>query len=245
MGKGVNKKVAYAGVGAAAVIAAVVVGMLGTQLQTSGPTSAENLSPVQNSQPPAPAQETLEFTAANLVRTGAPVLGNPEAEVTIVDFSDFQCTNCRRFAMQTEPQIVKDYVDQGTASIVFKHFPVFGPDSVTAGMASMCAHEQGKFWEFHDLLYANQGFENSGWANADNMKRFASETGLDREQFDACLDSNKYEQYVRNDLDLALSLGFPGTPSFIIMKSDGSEAEVVRGAQPYTSFKSVINKKLA
>ncbi len=245
LGKGANKKVAYAGAGAAAVIAAVIVGMLGTQLQTSGPTSAENLSPIRDAQPSAPPQETLEFTAANLVRTGAPVLGDPEAEVTIVGFSDFQCTNCRRFATQTEPQIVKDYVDQGTASIVFKHFTVFGPDSLIAGMASMCAHEQGKFWEFHDLLYANQGVENTGWANAYNMKRFASEADLDGEQFDACLDSNKYEQYVRNDLYLALSLGFPGTPSFIIMKSDGSDAEVVRGAQPYTSFKTLINKKLA
>jgi protein-disulfide isomerase len=129
--------------------------------------------------------------------------------------------------------------------MVFKHFPVFGQDSATAAMASMCAHEQGMFWEFHDHLYANQGFENSGWASADNMKGFASDIGLDRAQFDACLDSKKYEQYVRNDLNLALSLGFPGTPSFIIMKNDGSEAEVVRGAQPYTSFKTVINKKLA
>lgn len=241
LSKAENRKIVYAGVGTAAVIAAVIAGVFVTQATAPG---SDNFSPVQSPQASAPAQEPLAFTAENLVRTGAPVLGDPEAEVTIVDFSDFQCTNCRRFATQTEPQIAKDYVEPGRASIVFKHFPVFGPDSVTAAMASMCAHEQGMFWEFHDHLYANQGVENTGWANAENMKRFASEVGLDKEQFDACLDSKKYEQYVRNDLDLALSLGFPGTPSFIIMKSDGSEAEVVRGAQPYTSFKTVINKKL-
>jgi protein-disulfide isomerase len=185
-----------------------------------------------------------KFTAANLARAGAPVLGDPEAKVTIVDFSDFQCTNCKRFAMQTEPQIVRDYVDPGLASIVFVHFPVFGPDSVTAASASMCADEQGKFWEFHDHLYANQGAENSGWASVENMKRFASEVDLDRESFDACLDSGKYAERVQADLDLALSRGFSRTPSFIIMKGDGSDAEVLAGAQPYNTFKTLINKKL-
>ncbi|HEX9677441.1 DsbA family protein [Nitrososphaera sp.] len=77
------------------------------------------------------------------------------------------------------------------------------------------------------------------------MKDFESQVGLAREQFNACLDSKKYEQYVQADLDLALSLGFLGTPPFIIMRSVGSDIEAVVGAQPYTSFKSVINKKLA
>ena len=228
---------------AAAVVAAAVVAMFGLQ-QATGPTP-ENFSPVQNERAGAPVQESSKFTAANLVSAGAPVFGDPEAKVTIIDFSDFQCTNCRRFATQTEPQIAKDYIEQGEASIVFKHFPVFGPDSLTAAMASMCANDQKMFWEFHDHLYANQGSANSGWASADNMKEFASDVGLEREQFDACLDSNKYEQYVRADLDFALSRGFQVTPSFIIMKSDGSDAEVVAGAHPYSTFKTLINKKLA
>lgn len=241
LSKAGNKKIVYVGVGAVAVVAAIVAGVFGTQQGTT-PTSGD-FSPVQNGQDSEP-QGSAALTAENLVLRGAPVLGDPEAEVTIVDFSDFQCTNCRRFATQTEPQIAKDYVDQGKASIVFMHFPVFGPDSVTAGMASMCAHEQNKFWEFHDHLYANQSAANSGWANAASMKEFASEVGLEREQFDSCLDSKKYESYVRADLDLALSSGFPGTPSFIIMKSDGSEAEVLAGAHPYSTFQTMINKKM-
>lgn len=242
LSKAGNRKAIYAGVGTVAVVAAVMAGVFGIQQGTS-PTSAD-FTPVQSDGASAP-RGSVTLTAQNLVLKGAPVLGDPEAEVTIVDFSDFQCTNCRRFATQTEPQIAKDYVDQGRVSIVFKHFPVFGPDSVTAAMASMCAHEQNKFWEFHDHLYANQGAANSGWANADGMKEFASEVGLDRGQFDTCLDSKKYEPYVNADLDLALSRGFPGTPSFIIMKSDGSEAEVLAGAHPYSTFKTTIDKKLA
>lgn len=237
-----NRKMIYIGGGIAAiVVAAIVAASLGLQMTTS--PAADNTSPAENVSPATSGQDD-KFTAANLVSAGAPVLGDPEAKVTIVDFSDFQCTNSRRFATQTEPQIVRDYIDPGMANIVFVHFPVFGPDSVTAASASMCADEQGKFWEFHDHLYANQGVENSGWASADNMRRFASEVGLDQESFDTCLKSDKYGQQIQSDLDLALSRGFSRTPSFIIMKGDGSDAEVLAGAQPYSTFKTLINKKL-
>lgn len=237
-----SKKTAYVGAGvAAAVIIAAVIGF--TQANTG--TSAGEYTPRQDNAPAATqVGQNAGFSAKDLIRAGAPVLGDPDAPATIVDFSDFQCTNCRRFATQIEPQIASDYVDSGRVNIVFKHFPVFGPDSVTAAMASMCANEQGMFWEFHDHLYENQGIENSGWADSDAMKGFASDLGLDREQFDSCLDGEKYREYVESDRDFAIDIGFPGTPSFIIMKSDGSDAETVVGAQPYTSFKSVLDKKL-
>ena len=234
----------YAGGGiAAAVVAANAAATFGLQ-QTTSPVQ-ETFSPVQNEQDAAPTQENSRFISANLMKADVTLLSDPEAKVTIVDFPDIQCTNCRRFATQTEPQRAKDYIDEGRASIVFKHFPVFGPDSVTATMATMCAHEQGMFWEFHYQLYSNQGSANSGWASAANMKDFASEVGLDREQFNVCLDSKKYEQYVQADLDLALSLGFPGTPAFIVMKGDGSDVEAVVWGEHYASFQSVINKKLS
>lgn len=235
----------YAGVGAGvAVIIAAVVGIASLS-QSTGDMQQDNVSLVRDGSRTSQAPSSgRELNVASLIASGAPFKGDPDAEVAVVDFSDYQCTNCRRFALQTEPQIVKDYVDTGRAVLIFKHFPIFGPDSVTAGMASMCADEQGKFWEFHDHLYQNQGFENSGWANANNMKRFASDIGLDRQEFDSCLDSEKYKTYVEGDLAFALSLGFPGTPSFVVMKNDGSDRETLVGAQPYTSFKTVINKKL-
>lgn len=242
---GGSRKIVYVGVGiGVALIIALVVGIGGLQ-QSIEDQPQDNVSPIRDdSRAPQAPDSGQELDVESLIASGAPFKGDPNAEVALVDFSDFQCTNCRRFATQTEPQIVQDYVDAGKVVLVFKHFPIFGPDSVTAGMASMCAQEQGKFWEFHDHLYQNQGTENSGWANADNMKKFASALGLDREQFDSCLDSEKYKTYVEGDLAFASSLGFPGTPSFVVMNGDGSNPEGMVGAQPYTSFKTVIDKKL-
>lgn len=245
MSRGSNsKRMAYigAGVAAAVIIAAAITFTQGNV----GGSDAGKYTPLQDNQPAATQTgQVAGISTTDLVSAGAPLRGDPAAPVTIVDFSDFQCTNCRRFATQTEPQLVRDYVDSGRINIVFMHFPVFGPDSVTAAMASMCANEQDRFWEFHDHLYENQGAENSGWADSYSMKAFASDIGLDRDRFDPCLDGNKYREYVEGDLALALDLKFPGTPSFIVMKSDGSDAEGLVGAQPYTSFKSVIDRKLA
>jgi protein-disulfide isomerase len=233
-----------AGIGTA-IIAASIAGLVGMK-GIAGSGNPEGISVAKNvlKEPQQPALEK-ELNVASLIASGAPFKGDRNAKVALVDFSDYQCANCRRFALQSEPQLINDYVNTGKVVLIFKHFPIFGPDSATAAMASMCAHDQGKFWEFHDRLYQNQGTENSGWANADNMKRSASDLGLDRKQFDSCLDGGKYKSYVESDLALAEKLGFPGTPSFVVMKSDGSNLQDMAGAQPYSSFKTVIAGKLA
>ncbi|MGI0012468.1 MAG: DsbA family protein, partial [Nitrososphaera sp.] len=112
-------------------------------------------------------------------------------------------------------------------------------------MAAQCAGDQGKFWEFHDILYERQQAENSGWASAENMKEFASELDLERTEFDFCLDGKKYESFVENDFAFAREIGVSGTPSFVIVRSDGSDPEGIIGAQPYSSFKAVLDEKLA
>jgi protein-disulfide isomerase len=130
--------------------------------------------------------------------------------------------------------------------MVFKHFAWYGPDSVTAAMASQCANDQGKFWEFHDILYKNQGEINTGWASNKNLKNFASQVrGLDRTQFDSCLDSGKYKSYVDSDKALGTSLGFEGTPGFIVDKSDGSSPVSINGAYPFSTFQQAIDQKLS
>jgi protein-disulfide isomerase len=94
------------------------------------------------------------------------------------------------------------------------------------------------------MIYENQGPENSGWANTENMKKFASQIpGLDKQKFDSCIDSQKYKSLVDNDMTIGVSLGMQGTPSFIIVKSDGSKPEALLGAQPFPSFQSIIDKK--
>ena len=190
------------------------------------------------------ADSSSALTFSSLVTKDTPLKGDPSAPITLIEFGDFQCPNCGRFARITSPQIKDAYVDSGQVSMAFKHFTVIGPDSITAAMASQCANDQEKFWEFHDVLYNNQGPENSGWAKKDNLKNFASEIGLDKQIFDSCLDSDKYRSLVEADLNIAKQLKFQGTPSFLILKNDGSTPQSLTGAYPFDTFQSIFDEML-
>jgi protein-disulfide isomerase len=219
---------------AVATIAGIMVSNSGSSNFNTGTAQQTNES----------AAEVNKLSFSSLTSGGSPVRGNPAAPVTIVEFSDFQCPNCGRFARNTAPQIVEEYVETGQVNIVYKHFPVRGPDSMSASSALQCAGDQGKFWEFHDLLFNDQEAEGSGWASTENMKEFASELGLDREEFDSCLDSEKYKSFVEDDFAFAREIGATGTPTFVVVNSDGSEPEGILGAQPFSSFKTVLDKKI-
>jgi len=181
---------------------------------------------------------------SNLITSDTPLKGDPSAPITLIEFGDFQCPNCGRFARDTSPQIEASYVESGQVSIAFKHFPVVGPDSKPAAMASQCANDQGMFWEFHDELYNNQGSENSGWASKYNLKQIALNIGLDKQSFDSCLDSNKYKSLVENDLSLAKQIQFTGTPSFLVLNNDGSQPQALTGAYPFATFQKIFDDSL-
>ncbi|AFU58910.1 putative DSBA oxidoreductase [Candidatus Nitrososphaera gargensis Ga9.2] len=236
-----TKKVIIAAAGGVAALAMLTVVFMysnsSESKQTTGYSEVQGLSI-------ATSTDKSALSTSNIKGEGSPLLGNPSAPITLVEFGDFQCPNCGRFARVTEPQIKEAYIDTGKINMVFRHFPVIGPDSVTAAMASQCANEQGKFWEFHDALYNNQGAENSGWANANNMKAFASKIGLDREKFDSCLDGGKYKGFVESDFNFARDYGLRGTPSFLIINGDGSNPEVLTGAYPFATFKATIDKRV-
>ena len=91
----------------------------------------------------------------SLVQRGSPLLGNPSAPITVVEFGDFQCDRCARFAKVTEPQLNHTYVQPGEVNLVYKYFPNYGPDSTTAAVAAQCTNDQGKFWNYYDILYKN------------------------------------------------------------------------------------------
>jgi protein-disulfide isomerase len=189
---------------------------------------------------------SINLSPKSLIQSGSPLLGNQSAPVTIVEFGDFQCKFCDRFAKETEPKINATYIQTGKVNMVFKNFVTHGPDSITAAMAAQCTNDQGKFWNFYDILYKNQGEENSGWASADNLKKLASQIpGSNIQKFDSCLDSAKYKSFVDKDNAFAISSGFQGTPTFIIERSDGSKAETLLGAYPFPSFQAIIDKKLS
>ena len=182
----------------------------------------------------------------DLIRNGSPFQGKVSAPITIIDFSDFQCYLCNRFVKNTEPLMNQSYIQTGKVALVFNHLPNRGFDSMGAALAAQCTNDQGKFWQFHNLLYSNQKAIDSGWVSKENLKNFASRIpGLDIKRFDGCFDSEKYKSFVQKNIELALSFGFKETPSFIVENSNGSSQETMSGALPFESFKAVIDKKIS
>ncbi|GAC1485703.1 MAG: hypothetical protein NVS1B1_00170 [Candidatus Limnocylindrales bacterium] len=169
----------------------------------------------------------------------APVRGSATAAVTIIEYGDFQCPSCGAFVRGTEAELVRRYVDAGKVKVIWKNFAWIGNESRLAAQAAACAHEQGKFWEYHDQLYANQRGENTGYLSGATLKSFASAVSLDRTAFDRCLDSGRYKEAVDRDGSEVRSLGLTGTPTFVI---NGTR---VVGAQPISVFTGVIEQKLA
>jgi protein-disulfide isomerase len=186
-----------------------------------------------------------DLSLLNLINQGSPYLGSKLAPVIVIDFSDLQCHLCARYVKNTEPKINETYIQTGKVALVFKHLPNRGFDSMPAALAAQCTNDQGKFWQFHNMLYENQGPIDSGWANKDNLKKFASQIpGLDMQKFNSCFDGQKYKSLIGNDISLAHSLGFKETPSFIIVKSDGSNPQKIEGPQPFPAFRAVIDKEV-
>ncbi len=162
---------------------------------------------------------------------GAPVKGPKNAPVTIVEFSDFQCPFCGR-AVPTLKTIEEQYGSQ--VKVAFKHQPLpMHPNARPAAAASMAANEQGKFWEYHDKLFANQQALDRA-----SLERYAAELGLDMNKFKAALESNKFEPQITADATEAARAGVDGTPTFFI---NGRE---LVGAQPVEAFKALIDEEL-
>ena len=175
-------------------------------------------------------------------RNGSPVLGDTSSPVTIVEFGDYQCPFCKRWNETTKPAIEKNLIETGKASMIFVDFPIIGPDSITVHAGSYCAAEQELYWKYHDFVYTSQGHENDGWASPNNLKTIVlGIDGLDADSFNECLDSKKYEQRVNENKKIASDAGARSTPSFIIIAPDGT-AEMIIGAQPYGTFKAVIDE---
>jgi len=174
---------------------------------------------------PEPARERKTVAA-----TGA-AKGPENAPITIVEFSDFQCPYCSR-ANESVEQVMKAYPNQ--VRLVFRHFPLdFHQQAPKAAEASLCAQDQGKFWEMHDKLFANQKA-----LEVPALKGYAKELGLDTGKFDKCLDSGEKAATVQADLADGKKVGVNGTPAFFI------NGVLLSGAQPFDEFKSVIDSEL-
>ena len=164
------------------------------------------------------------------------VLGNKDAKVTVIEYADFRCPFCERFYTQTEKQLITDYVNTGKVRFVFKGFAFLGQQSTWASEASECAAEQGKYWEYYNWLFSNQAPESDlNYYSKANLTKYAGTVGLNTTQFASCLNSDKYAKRVADDLASGKAIGVTGTPTAFI------NGQKTVGAQPYESFKSIID----
>lgn len=162
---------------------------------------------------------------------GDPFLGAADAPVTIIEFGDFRCGFCRRFFDETLQPLLRDY--EGSVRFVYRDYPILGPDSVQSALAAGCAFDQGRFWEFHDRLYADQDLTETAFL------RYAGELDLDIERFTTCLRDAEHQDEIVEDYQAGVNVGVGGTPTFFI------NGRILVGAQPLSAFVSLIEEEIA
>lgn len=176
-----------------------------------------------------------------------PVKGNPDAPITLVEFADFQCPFCARFYEQTLPAIEENFVNTGKVKIVFRDFPIpnIHPNALSAHIASECANVQGKFWQYHDILFSRQ----QEWNKLENSQAiekfsaYAQELNLDP-SFNSCMQSQQPLAEISHDMEDARKYGSTGTPSFFVGNDELGFVKI-EGAKPYEVFSNLINSQLA
>jgi protein-disulfide isomerase len=173
----------------------------------------------------------LEPERVQVSEAGAPAKGSKNAPVTIIEFSDFQCPFCGRVEPALK-EVLKTFGDK--VRLVYRQFPLgFHANAEKAGEASLCANDQGKFWEMHDAMFANQHA-----LGVDKLKATAARLGLNTDQFDNCLDSGKYKAQVQKDLAAGMAAGVQGTPTLFI------NGRAISGAVPFSEITRVIDDEL-
>lgn len=169
------------------------------------------------------------------------ILGDKDAKVAIVEFSDFQCPFCRSFYNGAFDQIKSEYIDTGKAYLVYKHMPLsFHPAAVVSAQAAECVGEQGKFWEFHDKIYDEQAKQGGGTIEYSRVElvAWAGDIGVNVADLNSCLDDGRYLDKIEQHITEASKAGVLGTPSFVI------NGQSISGAQPFAAFQAVIEAEL-
>lgn len=232
------------------VIALIVLGFIGGMLTNKVLYLQDALKNAKSESP------TNNIAAANALPQAAPTLapkvdvavghlptlGNENAKVTVVEFSDFQCPFCKQFEDDTYSQLYDTYIKTNKIKFAYRQYPLvtIHPNAQKSAEASECANEQGKFWDYHDLVFKNQ----SSWsalAAADAANSFtdlAGQLGMDTTQFKSCLDSDKYKPTVDSDAADGSKAGVDGTPTFFI------NGWRLVGAQPFAQLQQLIEQEL-
>jgi len=202
---------------------------------------SEELSMGEEEGLPEETMEEESFTIGGIdLSMAAPVEGDEDAPITIIEFGDYQCPKCKAWFQNEKPQITSNYITKGIAKLYFLDSAWFGDDSIAAAQATYCADDQGKFIEYHSTLYNKQAGIQDGWANMDALKQFANDLELDVEMFNQCLDSGIYADRVSHNTEVGASLGVVGTPYFFIVGPEG-DIKKIAGPQPSIVFDAAIN----
>lgn len=170
-----------------------------------------------------------------------PMIGDANAPITVIEFTDYQCPFCSRHFTDTYSKIKENYIDTGKVKYVSRDFPLsFHPFAQKASEASECADDQGKFWEMHDKLFATQAVWSAGADALPTFKQYAKDLGLDTGDFDSCLDGGTHAQEVKDDMAAGSASGIDGTPGFWILGPD-DQKQKISGAYPYETFSAAFD----
>lgn len=192
--------------------------------------------------PAAPSFQPMDVTV-----DGAPFLGDANATVTLMEFSDYQCPFCARHYRDVLPTLVKEYVETGKLKYVMRENPILSIHSraMPASQAALCAFDQGKYWEMHNAI-----FDNQRQLSDENLKTYAATIGLDTAVFNSCLDSEKHKARVDADLAVGSTVGVQGTPGFVLGLTDPDDpnkanmTQYIKGAKSLIDFKNAIDSLL-
>jgi len=231
------------------ILSLALSGLTGCGTPEIAPTNTPTTSPatptVEAVATPEPGTtpepgSTPEATSEPLVPLDDdPVLGSPDAPVTIIEYSEYLCSFCRRFALETLPLIEEEYIDTGLAKLVFRDFIVHGQSAVAIAMVAECAADQGKFWEMHTFLWERT----EQWSESEDIlatfQGYADELGMDTEEFTTCLTEGRTVDRIIEDYNIGVQDGVTGTPAFFV------NGTPIRGALPFEEFQRVIEEELA
>jgi len=182
----------------------------------------------------APVTQEAQFTRYDIPTEGYPSLGPDDAEIVIVEFSDFQCPYCRRFHEETYQALLDAY--PGQIRFVYRNLPLpptMHPDAMSAAVASLCANDQSAYWDYHEKLFSSDTLGEEAYI------QYATDLGLNIEDFTACLSSGKHDDFIAQDMAFSSDLGVQSTPTFFV------NGLAIVGAQPLSSFTQIIDKELA
>ena len=224
-------------IGAGIAVACIFCGVLMVNMINSETT------PVLAETPQKQTEITKIQSLSVFTDNASPILGNPNAPITMVEFGDYQCTFCSKFFHETENSIITNYIKTGKVKMLFKDYIILGQDSINAANAAHCANDQKLFWEYHSMLYNNWAGENTGWADLAHLHEFANTLGLDMDVFSTCMSDLKWNELVNLSSKDGQKLGVSGTPTFFVIDQNNDVIKIV-GAQHYDVFKQIFDSVL-